>query len=152
MGIKSLNSLRPLRLALTGARRRWLRFAHGIEIAPDASISLSSRMLCARRGLITVGPGSLIAFKTLILTRRTDGTTAPVRVGRNCFVGGGSVLMPGVTVGDGAIVGAGAIVTRDVPPYSAVGGSPARVLRENLKTGRFGRLDYADENSRKMWR
>ena len=152
MGIKSLNSLRPLRLALTGARRRWLRFAYGIEIDADASISLSSRMVCARRGAIRVGPGSLIAFKTLILTRRTDGSVAPVTVGRNCFIGGGSVLMPGVTVGDHAIVGAGAIVTEDVPPHCAVGGSPARVLRENLKTGRFGRLDYADENSRRMWR
>lgn len=152
MGIKSLNSLRPLRLALTGLRRRWLGLAHGIRIAPDASISLSSRMVSARRGLITVGPGSLVAFKTLLLTRRTDGGVAPVTIGRNCFIGGGSVLMPGVTIGDGAIVGAGAIVTQDVPPRCAVGGSPARVLREGLNTGRFGRLDYADENTRRLWK
>lgn len=152
MALKSLNSLRPLRLALTGARRRWLRFAYGIEIDAAASISLSSRMVCAQRGMIRVGAHSLIAFKTLILTRRTDGSIAPVTVGSNCFIGGGSVLMPGVTVGDHAIVGAGAIVTQDVPPHSAVGGSPARVLRENLKTGRFGRLDYADENTRRMWK
>ncbi len=152
MTIRSLNAFRRVRLLLTGARRQWLHRVRGISIDPSASISLSSRMVSARRGSIVVGPDSLVAFKTLILAVRPDGSSAPVTIGRGCFIGGGSVLLPGVTVGDGAIVGAGAIVDADVPPFCAVGGVPARVVRRDLKTGRYGRLDYADENSRRMWR
>jgi maltose O-acetyltransferase len=152
MKIRSLNGFRRIRLLVTGVRRHWLERVKGVRVHPSASVSLSSRMVAGRRGAIVIGPDSLVAFKTLILAVRPDGSSAPVTVGRGCFIGGGSVLLPGVTIGDGAIVGAGAIVDADVPPFCAVGGVPARVLRRDLKTGRFGRLDYADDNSRRMWR
>jgi acetyltransferase-like isoleucine patch superfamily enzyme len=54
---------------------------------------------------------------------------APVRLEDGCDIGVGAVILPGVTVGRGAQVGAGAVVTRDVPPLAIVAGSPARVLR-----------------------
>lgn len=50
-------------------------------------------------------------------------------VGNDVWIGCNAVILPGVTVGDGAIVAAGAIVTKDVPPYAIVAGSPARILR-----------------------
>lgn len=50
----------------------------------------------------------------------------PVRIGRNVWIGGGAIVLPGVTIGDDAIVGAGAVVTRDVPRGATVTGSPAR--------------------------
>ena len=52
----------------------------------------------------------------------------PIIVGRNVWIGGGALLMPGVTVGDDAIIGAGAVVTRSVAPGAVVGGNPARPL------------------------
>lgn len=52
----------------------------------------------------------------------------PVRIGSNVWVGGGAILLPGVTVGDDAIVGSGAVVTRDVPQRATAVGNPARVL------------------------
>jgi acetyltransferase-like isoleucine patch superfamily enzyme len=55
---------------------------------------------------------------------------APVVLDDDCDLGVGSIVLPGVTVGRGAQVGAGAVVTRDVPPYAVVAGVPARVLRE----------------------
>jgi acetyltransferase-like isoleucine patch superfamily enzyme len=55
---------------------------------------------------------------------------APVVVEDDADLGVGAIVLPGVTVGRGAQVGAGAVVTRDVPPYSVVAGNPARVLRE----------------------
>jgi maltose O-acetyltransferase len=52
----------------------------------------------------------------------------PVTIGRNVWIGGGVLILPGVTVGDDAIIGAGAVVTRDVAPGATVGGIPARIL------------------------
>lgn len=51
----------------------------------------------------------------------------PVRIGRNVWIGGGAILLPGVTVGDDAVIGAGSVVTRDVPPGATVAGNPARL-------------------------
>ena len=56
----------------------------------------------------------------------------PIRIGANVWIGGGALLMPGVTVGDDAIIGAGAVVTRDVAAGVIVGGNPARVIRSRL--------------------
>ncbi len=54
---------------------------------------------------------------------------APVLIDDDADLGLGSIVLPGVTVGRGAVVGAGAVVTRDVPPYAVVAGVPARILR-----------------------
>ena len=51
----------------------------------------------------------------------------PVTIGRNVWIGGGAILLPGVTVGDDALIGAGSVVTRDVPAGATVVGNPARV-------------------------
>ena len=54
---------------------------------------------------------------------------APVRIGRNCWIGAGAVLLPGVTVGDNTVIGAGSVVTRDIPADVVAVGNPCRVLR-----------------------
>lgn len=51
----------------------------------------------------------------------------PVRIGRNVWIGGGAIILPGVSIGDDALIGAGSVVTRDVPPGATVVGNPARV-------------------------
>ena len=53
----------------------------------------------------------------------------PVRIGRNCWLGAGAIVMPGVTVGDNVVVGAGSVVTRDLPSDVVAVGNPCRVLR-----------------------
>ena len=54
----------------------------------------------------------------------------PVRIGRNCWLGAGVIVMPGVTIGDNVVIGAGSIVTRDIPSNVVAVGNPCRVLRE----------------------
>jgi galactoside O-acetyltransferase len=54
----------------------------------------------------------------------------PVYIGNRAWIGFGSILLPGVSVGEGAVVGAGSVVTRDVAPWTVVAGNPARVIRE----------------------
>jgi maltose O-acetyltransferase len=60
--------------------------------------------------------------------RRGLERALPVTIGAEVWIGGGAILLPGVSVGDGALVGAGAVVTRDVAPGARVAGSPARPI------------------------
>jgi maltose O-acetyltransferase len=152
MPLKSLNRLRPLRSALLRIRSLWLRYGKGIDLHPSSMISLSSRILPGERGSISIGAETLIAFKTLIYSYdHRAGRVLPVKIGRRCFIGGGSMILPGVTIGDEAIVGGGAVVSCDVPSRTIVGGNPARVVRREIEVGPFGRLAGADQNTRLMW-
>ena len=152
MALKSLNRLLPLRVALVWTRILWLRYVSGVEIDPSATISLSSRVLPGKRGSISIGAETLVAFKTLIYSRdQISGEVLPVKIGRRCFIGGGSMILPGVTIGDEAIVGGGAVVISDVPPRSIVGGNPARVVRTDIEVGPFGQLAGSAENVKRMW-
>ncbi|KAK9795685.1 putative Maltose/galactoside acetyltransferase domain-containing protein [Seiridium cardinale] len=56
-------------------------------------------------------------------------TGKPITIGEDCWFGGNCIVLPGVTIGQGVVVGAGSVVTKDVPPYSVVAGNPARLLR-----------------------
>ena len=57
--------------------------------------------------------------------------TAPVIIGNNVWIGGGAILLPGVTIGDNVVIGAGSVVTSDIPANSVAYGNPCRVIREN---------------------
>ena len=90
------------------------------------------------QGGITIEDGVFIAPDVKILTeghpeeptRRRTLVTAPVHIGRNVWIGAGAMNLPGVTIGENAIIAAGAVVNRDVPANMIVGGVPARELRE----------------------
>ncbi|EIA19813.1 CatB-related O-acetyltransferase [Listeria fleischmannii] len=58
-----------------------------------------------------------------------DSFTAPPAIGHDVWIGSTAVILQGVSVGTGAVIGAGAIVTKDVPPYAIVGGNPAKIIR-----------------------
>ncbi|MBR3078170.1 MAG: sugar O-acetyltransferase [Oscillospiraceae bacterium] len=62
----------------------------------------------------------------------------PVRIGRNCWLGAGVIVLPGVSIGDNTVVGAGSVVTRDLPANVVAVGSPCRVLRPIEPDGRPG--------------
>lgn len=76
-----------------------------------------------------VGPGAVTLNTKLPRCAYKEACFLPPVVGRDAVVGGGAVLMPGVTVGESAMVAAGAVVTQDVPPRTLVVGSPARVVK-----------------------
>ncbi len=57
--------------------------------------------------------------------------TAPVVIGNQVWIGGGAIIMPGVTIGDNVVIGAGSVVTRDISGDVIAFGSPCRVIREN---------------------
>ena len=55
---------------------------------------------------------------------------APVKIGKNCWIGSGAIIVPGVTVGDNVVIGAGSVVTKDIPSNVVAVGNPCRILRE----------------------
>jgi len=85
---------------------------------------------------VSIGDGTQIGTGVQILTadhprdavERAAGLEwgRPIRIGRNVWIGGGAIILPGVTVGDDALIGAGSVVTRDVPAGATVVGNPAR--------------------------
>ena len=90
-------------------------------------------------GLVTIKDRTLIGSNCRIETsnhstnyldrRRPDGTGRPIDIGEDCWIGVRVTILPGVTIGKGCIVAAGAVVTKDVGPFNLVGGVPAKVIR-----------------------
>ncbi len=64
------------------------------------------------------------------LREQTYQYNMPVHIGRNCWIGAGVIVMPGVTIGDNTVIGAGSIVTKDIPANVVAVGNPCRVMRE----------------------
>lgn len=89
------------------------------------------------RGGIHIGDCSLIGMNVNIATlnhgldMKTRNTTyaSPVTIGKNVWIGSGATILPGVTIGDRAVVAAGAVVTKDVPEGTVVAGVPAKVVK-----------------------
>jgi maltose O-acetyltransferase len=87
---------------------------------------------------VTIGSHTLIGPAVQIYTashpldaqlRRRQEFGKPVVVGSDVWIGGGAIICPGVTIGDASVIGAGSVVTRDVPPGVVAAGNPCRVLR-----------------------
>jgi maltose O-acetyltransferase len=109
-----------------------------LRLGVDASVSPGSILDC--RGGLEIGAHSMIGIEAILLStshrhdrldipmRRQGLEHEPVHIGEDVWIGARAVVLPGVSVGDGAIVGAGAVVTSDVEPYAVVGGVPARQI------------------------
>ena len=83
---------------------------------------------------VMFGPGVQIytSAHELSAKSRNQGweVTKPVKIGNSVWIGGSAILLPGVTIGDKSVIGAGAVVTKDVPASVVVAGNPARIIRE----------------------
>lgn len=89
------------------------------------------------QGGIEIGDGSLIGHNTTIATLNHDFNPAkrqnliprPVKIGKNVWIGSDCTILPGVEIGDGAIIGAGSVVTKSIPANTIAVGNPARVIK-----------------------
>ena len=103
---------------------------------------------------IHIGENTLVAGGATILSHdhcKRVGNNQPFLVdtfiGKNCFIAVGAIILPGVKIGDEVIVGAGAVVTKDVPSNTVVAGNPAKIIRENIKMNTFAALENWTEKS-----
>ena len=123
-------------------------YGRNIHVGSNVSINMNCTFVDCNR--IEIGDNVLIASNVQISTaahpvelaaRPTPGWAPgddeyfcrtyalPVRIGSGCWLGGGVIVLPGVSIGDGSVIGAGSVVTRDIPANSVAVGNPCRVIR-----------------------
>ncbi len=109
----------------------------GRNITLGKNVFINAGCTFQDQGGVTIGDNSLIGHNALLATlnhglapdHRADMHPAPISIGRNVWVGANVTVLPGVTIGDNAVVAAASVVTKDVPENAVVVGSPARVVR-----------------------
>ncbi len=106
-----------------------------VEIGAHTYLNRRTEITCHER--VSIGEHCAIAWDVSIMdtdahTFSGQPHTAPVTIGDHVWIGARAVILKGVTIGEGAVVAAGSVVTKDVPPGVLVGGNPARVIREGV--------------------
>jgi acetyltransferase-like isoleucine patch superfamily enzyme len=138
--LRLLPRLRTQLYQVHSAVRCWyFRNVWGMTIGNEVKISLSARLDRTNPRGIHIGDATLISFDAAILTHDfVSSRHVDTFIGSHCFIGARTVIMPGIRIGNHCIIGSGSVVTADVPDNSLVVGNPARILKSNIVTGRWG--------------
>ena len=97
----------------------------GLTLVDDAHIHIGDYTMLGPNVVIATAGHPILPE----LRERGMQFNMPIRIGRNCWLGAGVIVMPGVTIGDNTVIGAGSVVTRDIPANVVAVGNPCRVLR-----------------------
>lgn len=116
----------------------FVRCPHNVSIG--AGTRLGGRVRIESWGRVTIGRCCMFNDDVRLLTAQHDidsvdfvDDVRPISIGDYVWLPQRIVVLPGVQIGNAAVVGTGSVVTRDVPPYSVVGGNPARIIRERAR-------------------
>ncbi|MDR2385470.1 MAG: sugar O-acetyltransferase [Tannerella sp.] len=109
----------------------------GKNITVGKNVFINSCCCFQDQGGIVIGDGALIGHRVTLATLnhgimpqdRVSLYPAPIKIGKKVWIRAGAVILPGVTIGENAIVAAGAVVSKDVPDNAIVGGVPAKTIR-----------------------
>lgn len=116
-------------------------FGKNIHIGKDVFINSGCHF--QDQGGITIGDGTLIGHNVVLATINHDlrpaqnrrNHYAPIQIGDHVWIGSNSTILPGVTIGEWSVMAAGAVVVKDVPPFTVVGGVPAKIIETIDKEG-----------------
>jgi acyl-CoA synthetase (AMP-forming)/AMP-acid ligase II/acetyltransferase-like isoleucine patch superfamily enzyme/acyl carrier protein len=115
--------------------RVWLHRRRGVSIGNNVSIGLSAIIETAYPSLVSIGNNVSIGMRAIIIGHLRDSTTDArasgrftVRIEDNAYIGPGVIILPNVTIGTGAVVSAGSVISRSVPPHTLVQGNPAKPI------------------------
>lgn len=118
-------------------------FGNNCEVNMNCTFQDDNRIIIGDNALIAPNVQIYTAFHPTNCIERfgepkEDGSfsfcktqTAPVVIGKNVWIGGGVIILPGVTIGDNVVIGAGSVVTKDIPSDTIAYGNPCRVVRDN---------------------
>jgi acetyltransferase-like isoleucine patch superfamily enzyme len=113
--------------------KNWLyRTFCKIRIGEQTAIAFMVMMDILYPERISIGKNTIIGYNTTILTHEylvDEYRLGDVKIGDHVMIGANTTILPGVTIGDYAVVGAGSVVTKDLPPHTFAAGNPARVIR-----------------------
>ena len=115
-----------------GLKNAMCRRLLGMRVDVDVSIGLMVMLDIIKPELISLGRNSVIGYNTTILAHEyliDEFRYGPVTIGENVLIGANCTILAGVSIGDGAVVAAGTVVSRDVSPATMVAGNPMRELR-----------------------
>ncbi len=142
---KMFMTLVGIRNSLLYARTWYYRTVYGMNIAPDVRLSFKSRIDKTNPKGLTIGEKTMVAFDAIILSHdyASRRHAAKTVIGKHCFIGCGSIIMPNITLGDSVIVAAGSVVTKDVPNNCIVAGNPAKIIKTDIETIEYGMLSEA---------
>jgi len=118
-----------------------------MEVGEQTAVALMVMVDIMFPELIRIGRNSVIGYNTTILAHEylvEEYRLGEVRIGNRVMIGANSTILPGVTIGDGAVVAAGTVVHKDVAPGSFVGGNPMRVIREGISPQEKGNTQDGD--------
>ncbi|WP_205563455.1 sugar O-acetyltransferase [Cohaesibacter haloalkalitolerans] len=117
-----------------------MRIDYGVNTTIGSHVFINFNLVVLDTGRVTIGDHVFIgpnvslyaALHPMNIEERAahTGTTLPITIGNNVWISGDAKIMPGVTIGDGAVIGAGSVVTKDVPAGMLAVGNPARILRK----------------------
>ncbi|OMF32608.1 acetyltransferase [Paenibacillus sp. FSL H8-0548] len=102
---------------------------HGTCIHAYEKISIGKNCLIAANTQIIDGSGHDLSFDNPSNRINTIGDSNPVVIKNNVWIGANSIILPGVTIGEGSVIAAGSVVTRNIPPMVVAGGNPAKVIK-----------------------
>jgi acetyltransferase-like isoleucine patch superfamily enzyme len=135
---------------------RYLKYkSQGYDVARSVIFERSLHLDRLYPQGVHIGKSTLIASGVTILSHdhckriNNQPLLLDTRIGERCFIAVGSTILPGVSIGNEVIVGAGAVVTKDVPSNVIVAGNPARIIRENISMNNKAELTNWD--SEKGW-
>jgi len=110
-----------------------------MDIHRTVKISLRANLDLTNPSGVHIDEGTYVAFHAVVLTHDMSRLLmVDTYIGKNCFIGAYSIIMPGVRIGDECVVGSGSVVTSDIPSNSVVAGNPAKIINSGIRTGRWG--------------
>lgn len=107
----------------------------GRNVRIGKRVFINNNLICMARGGVEIEDDVMIGPGATVLTANHDFDDhwvlmcAPIHIGKNAWIGARAVILPGVTIGENAVVAGGAVVTKDVEPNTVVGGNPAHILQ-----------------------
>jgi acyl-CoA synthetase (AMP-forming)/AMP-acid ligase II/acetyltransferase-like isoleucine patch superfamily enzyme len=130
--------------------RVWLHRRRGVAIGDNVSIGLSTLIETAYPRLVAIGNNVTLGMRVIVIAHLRDATLRArtvgeptVRIEDNAYIGPGVIILPHVTIGEGAVVAAGSVVSRSIPPHTLARGNPARpIARCGVSLG--GGVPYED--------